>query len=213
MSVVLTVWSASFFADFVRALPYALFVLHCRFLSTFPDRNGLYSKATLRRGGNTTCFMSLWIGLQRLVFVAYVAPNSGRSGGNECANHQRERGEDREGGCSLAGGIGRLSGLGFRFFGARDRFVHALLRVGLRNAGLRRHKLRKVSAIAWRLRYRKPSSAGRSPREPYPCSVPEQREKDDDRNRHAEQPKQNSATHDYLLQFFTAPFDETSFGP
>src|ERR1700733_8807148 len=37
-----------------------------------------------------------------------------------------------------------------------------------------------------------------------PCSVPEQRKDDDDRNRHAEQPKQNSAAHNGFLQFYNA---------
>ena len=39
------------------------------------------------------------------------------------------------------------------------------------------------------------------PLEPCPWSVPDQREKNDDRNWHAEQPEQNTTTHNCFLQF------------
>ena len=85
-----------------------------------------------------------------LVFVAHVAAKGRRSAGDECADHQRKCCEDREGGRGFASGIGRLPSFGFRLFGARDRIVHTLLRIGLRNAGLGCHKLREVGPIGWR---------------------------------------------------------------
>ena len=50
-------------------------------------------------------------------------------------------------GRGFAGGVGRLPSFGLRLFGACDRIIHTFLRIGLRNAGLRRHKLREVGAI------------------------------------------------------------------
>jgi hypothetical protein len=68
MSIVLTVWSACFFPDFVRALPHAFLVLHHR----LPQRS------------RSVCHSFL----NALVFVAYVAANGSRSGGDKCPDHQ-----------------------------------------------------------------------------------------------------------------------------
>ena len=89
-------------------------------------------------------------GKSSLVFVTYVAAQSGRGRGDKCPDHKRKRREDCEGSRGLAGGIGHLPRLGLRLFGARDRIIYAFLGVGLRDAGLCRHKLREVGAVGRR---------------------------------------------------------------